>query len=156
MKNRVIAEERDRRRMALGLIGIQLTTPQVVAISLGVMATSQPRTYDCRMVCDFWGPFAQIEPGLAGGKLSAGWGRAMGSTGRRDHFLSRVYLALAVKATVLRTWGDYGPQEPGRTFAGAELEFSVARVNFGLGLLYRVDDTNDSPWLITAGIGWGF
>jgi hypothetical protein len=80
----------------------------------------------------------------------------MGSTGRRDHFLSRAYLALAVKATVLHTWGDYGPREPGHTFAGAELEFSVARVNFGLGLLYGVDEANDKPWLVTAGIGWGF
>ena len=156
MKERVIAEENDTRRRALGLIGVQLTTPQVVAVSLGVMATGQPTTYDCRTVCNFWGPFAQIEPGLGGGKLSAGWGRAIGSTGRDDRFLSRVYLALAVKATVLRTWGNVGPQAAGRTFAGAELEFSVARFNFGLGLLHRVDAATDGRWLVTGGIGWGF
>jgi len=156
MKEQVIAEERDRRRRALGLLGLQLTYPQTVAASIGVMATSQPSTYDCRTVCDFWGPFAQLEPGLGGGKLSVGWGRAIGSTGKSDKFLSSVYLALAGKATVLRTWGDIGAVAPGRTFAGAELDFSVARVNFGLGVLYRVSSGDDSPWLVTGGIGWGF
>ena len=156
MKERVIAEERDRRRRALGLLGFQLTYPQVVAASIGVMATSQPSTYDCRTACDFWGPFAQLEPGLGGGKLSVGWGRAIGSTNKGDQFLSNVYLALAGKATVLRTWGDIGAVAPGRTFAGAELDFSVARVNFGLGVLYRVSSGADSPWLVTGGIGWGF
>ena len=156
MKERVIAEERDRRRRALGLLGFQLTYPQVVAASLGVMATSQPSTYDCSTVCDFWGPFAQLEPGLGGGKLSVGWGRAIASTGRGEKFLTNAYLALAGKATVLRTWGDIYSVESGRTFAGAELDFSVARVNFGLGLLYRISDGTDSPWLVTGGIGWGF
>jgi len=156
MKERVIAEERDRRRRALGLLGFQLTYPQVVAASLGVMATSQPSTYDCRTVCDFWGPFAQLEPGLGGGKLSVGWGRAIASTGRGEKFLTNAYLALAGKATVLRTWGDIYSVESGCTFAGAELDFSVARVNFGLGLLYRISDGTDSPWLVTGGIGWGF
>ena len=156
MEERVIAEERDRRRRAVGLLGFQLTYPQVVAASIGVMATSQPSTYDCRTVCDFWGPFAQLEPGLGGGKLSVGWGRAIASTDRGEQFLSSVYLALAGKATVLRTWGDIGAVGSGRTFAGAELDFSVARVDFGLGLLYRISDGSDSPWLVTGGIGWGF
>jgi len=156
MKGRIIAEEQDRRRMALGLLGFQLTYPQVVAASIGVMATSQPSTFDCRTACDFWGPFAQLEPGLGGGKLSLGWGRAIGSTGKDGRFLSNVFIALAGKATMLRTWGDLGGVESGRTFAGAELDFSIARVNFGLGVLYRVSNGSDSPWLVTGGIGWGF
>jgi hypothetical protein len=156
MKERIIAEEQDRRRMAVGLLGFQLTYPQVVAASIGVMATSQPSDYDCPTACDFWGPFAQFEPGLGGGKLSVGWGRAIGTTGKDGRFLSNVFLALAGKATVLRTWGDYGAVESGRTYAGAELDFSVARVNFGLGVLYRVSSGDDSPWLVTGGIGWGF
>lgn len=156
MIGRVLEEERDIRRRAVGLLGFQLNYPQVAAVSLGVMATGQPRTFDCRTVCDFWGPFAQIEPGLGGGKLSLGWGRAMGSTGTSDSFLSRAYLALAGKFTVYRTWSDLGSLSAGRTFAGAELEFSIAQVNFGLGALYQVDRTNDGRWLVTGGIGWGF
>jgi len=156
MKERIIAEEQDERRMAVGFLGFQLTYPQVVAASIGVMATSQPSDYDCPTACDFWGPFAQLEPGLGGGKLSVGWGRAIATTGKDGRFLSNVFLALAGKATVLRTWGDYGAVESGRTYAGAELDFSVARVNFGLGVLYRVSSGDDSPWLVTGGIGWGF
>jgi hypothetical protein len=156
MKERIIAEEQDRRGMALGLLGFQLTYPQVVAASIGVMATSQPSTFECSTACDFWGPFAQLEPGLGGGKLSIGWGRAIGTTGKDGRFLTNVSLALAGKATVLRTWGDFGAVASGRTFAGAELDFSVARVNFGLGVLYRVSSGDDSPWLVTGGIGWGF
>jgi hypothetical protein len=156
MVARVVDEETIRRRRALGVIGLQLTYPQVVAASIGVMATGQPKTFDCRTVCDFWGPFAQIEPGLGGGKLSLGWGRAMGSTDHRDSFLSKVYLALAGKVTLYRTWSDVGSVAAGRTFAGAELEFSVARVNFGLGALYQINRTDDARWLLTGGIGWGF
>jgi hypothetical protein len=156
MVDRVADEESTRQRRALGLIGLQLTYPQVVAASIGVMATSQPTTFDCRTVCDFWGPFAQIEPGLGGGKLNLGWGRAMGSTDLRDTILTRVYLALAGKFTLYRTWSDVGSINSGRTYAGAELEFSVARVNFGLGVLYQVSHTEDSRWLVTGGIGWGF
>ncbi len=156
MKERIVAEEQDRRRMALGLIGFQLTYPQVVAASIGVMATNQPSDYDCPTACDFWGPFAQLEPGLGGGKLSVGWGRAIGTTGKDGRFLSNVFIALAGKATVLRTWGDYGAVESGHTYAGAELDFSVARVNFGLGVLYRVSSGDGGPWLVTGGIGWGF
>jgi hypothetical protein len=156
MVDRVVDEESTRRRRALGLVGLQLTYPQVVAASIGVMATSQPTTFNCRTVCDFWGPFAQIEPGLGGGKLSLGWGRAMGSTGPSDAFLSRVYLALAGKLTLYRTWNEVGSLTADRTFAGAELEFSVARVNFGLGVLYQISHTDDGRWLVTGGIGWGF
>jgi hypothetical protein len=156
MTERVIVEENERHRRGLGLFGLQITYPQILAVSLGVMATSQPTTYDCRMLCDFWGPFAQIEPGLGGGKLSLGWGRAMGSTSQQDTFLSRVYLALAGKLTLYRTWNDIGPLDSGRTFAGAELEFSVARVNFGLGLLYEVNGADRGRWLVTGGLGWGF
>jgi hypothetical protein len=156
MIDRVRAEENTRQRRALGLIGLQLTYPQVASASLGVMATSQPATYDCRTACDFWGPFAQIEPGLGGGKLSLGWGRAMGSTDPSDTVLSRVYLALAGKFTLYRTWSDVGSVASGRTFAGAELEFSIARVNFGLGALYQINHTDDGRLLVTGGIGWGF
>ena len=41
--------------------------------------------------------------------------------------------------TVLRTWGGASPLPTGQTYAGAEFEFSVARVNMGVGILHRVD-----------------
>ncbi len=156
MTELIVEEEQTRRRRALGLLGLQVGQPQIFAASLGVMAASQPTSYDCRSICRFRGPFAKLEPGIGGGKLSAGWGYVSGSTGKRDHFLSRTYLAMGIKATVLRTWGNGGVVEPGHTYTGVEYEFSIVRLNFNLGVLYRIDDDAGYPWLFSWGVGWGF
>lgn len=156
LKELIVEEERTQRRRALGLFDAQVTYPQVLAVSLGVMATRQPASYDCRTLCRFRGPFAQIEPGLGGAKLSAGWGSATGSTGKDDLFLTRVYIATGFKATLFHTWGEGGRLDPGQTYGGAEFDFSIARVNLSLGLLHRLDHARRDPWVVTWGIGWGF
>jgi hypothetical protein len=152
----VAAEDEDRRRFALGLGGFHLTYPQVVSASIAVMATSQPRSYDCTTPCDFRGLFAELEPGLGGGKLSLGWARVTGNTNRSGSFLKAGFIGAAYKITVLRTWGDHGWVEGGRTYAGFELGVPVAQANVGLGLLYRVDGGDRGRWLVTGGAGWGF
>jgi hypothetical protein len=149
-------EEEDRRRYPLGLVGVQLGYPQVVSASIGVMLSSQPTSYDCTTPCDFRGPFAQLEPGLAGGKLSLGWGRVTGNTDRSGSFLTAAFIGLACKLTVLYTWGDFGWVDAGRTYAGVEIGLPVAQVNLGLGVLYRVDGESSGRWLVTGGVGWGF
>ncbi len=152
----VVAEERDRRRFALGLVGFHVTSPQVVSASIAVMPTSQPKSYDCTTPCDFRGPFVELEPGLGGGKLSVGWARVTGTTNRSGSFLNAGYIGGAYKVTVLRTWGDLGWVEKGRTYAGVELGVPVAHANLGVGLLYRVDGGEGGRWLVTGGAGWGF
>ena len=67
-----------------------------------------------------------------------------------------VYLALGFKGTVLRTWGSESLEPRDQTYAGAEFEFSVAKVNFGVGALNRVDGDAGRPWIVTAHLGWGF
>jgi len=156
MAERVIREEEDRRRFALGLVGFHLTYPQVVSASIAVMATSQPKNYDCTTPCDFRGLFAELEPGLGGGKLSLGWARVTGNTNRSGSFLKAGFIGAAYKITVLRTWGELGWVEGGRTYAGVELGLPVAQANLGLGLLYRVDSSDGGRWLVTGGVGWGF
>jgi len=153
---RVIEEDEDRRRYNLGLGGVQLTYPQVVSASIGVMFASQPATFDCRTPCDFRGPFVQLEPGLGGGKLSIGWGRITGNTNRSGSFLTAGFIGLAYKLTVFRSWGEVGPVEAGRTYAGLEIGLPVAQANLGLGLLYRVDGGSGGRWMVTGGAGWGF
>ncbi len=153
---KVAAEEEDRRRFALGLGGLHLTYPQVVSASIAVMATSQPKSYDCTTPCDFRGLIAELEPGLGGGKLSLGWARVTGNTNRSGSFLKAAFIGAAYKLTVLRTWGDLGWVEGGRTYAGFELGIPVAQANVGLGLLYRVDSGDKGRWLVTGGAGWGF
>lgn len=153
---RVIAEDEDRRRFALGLPGLHFSYPQVVSASIAVMLTSQPKSFDCVTPCDHRGPFVEIEPGLGGGKLSIGWTRVTGNTNKSGSLLRAGFIGAAYKATVLRTWGDHGWVEGGRTYAGFELGVPVAQANVGLGLLYRVDSGDGGRWLVTGGAGWGF
>jgi len=152
----IAKEEADRRRFALGLVGLHLTYPQVVSASISVMATSQPRSYDCTTPCDFRGFFVGLEPGLGGGKLSLGWARVTGTTNRSGSFVKAAFIGAAYKLTVLRTWGDLGWVDGGRTYAGVEFGLPVARANLGLGLLYRTDSGDGGRWLVTGGAGWGF
>jgi len=152
----LVAEDENRRRLALGLAGVQLTYPQVISASIAVMLTSQPASYDCRTPCDFRGPFAQFEPGLGGAKLSIGWARVTGHTNRSGSFLRAAFIGLAYKLTVFRSWRDVGSVEAGHTYAGGEIGLPVAQANLGLGLLYRVDSGDGGRWLVTAGAGWGF
>jgi hypothetical protein len=154
--DRVVAEDLDRRRFALGLPGLHVTYPLMASASIAVMATEQPRSYDCTTPCDFRGVFAELEPGLGGGKLSLGWARVTGTTNRRGTLLRAGYIGAAYKATVLRTWGDFGWVEAGRTYAGFEFGLPVAQANVGIGLLYRVDGGDGGRWMVTGGAGWGF
>ena len=152
----VVAEDEDRSRFALGLAGLHITYPLVASASLAVMVTSQPSTYDCATPCDFRGPFIELEPGLGGGKLSVGWSRVTGKTNRSGSFLKAAFIGAAYKVTVLRTWGDLGWVDGGRTYAGLELGLPVAQANLGLGLLYRVDGGDGGRWMVIGGAGWGF
>jgi hypothetical protein len=155
-RQRIIEEDEDRRRFALGLPGLHVSYPQVVSASIAVMATSQPRSYDCTTPCDFRGFFAGVEPGIGGGKLSLGWTRVSGTTNRSGSLLRAGYIGTAYMLTVLRTWGDNGWVEGGRTYAGFEFAIPVAQVSVGVGLLYRVDSGDSGRWLVTGGAGWGF
>lgn len=153
---KVVTEEEDRRRFALGLPGLHVSYPQVVSASIAIMLSSQPRSYDCTTPCDHRGPFAELEPGLGGGKLSLGWARVTGNTNRSGSLLRAGFIGAAYKLTVLRTWGDHGWVEGGRTYAGFELGVPVAQANVRIGLLYRVDNGDGGRWLVTGGAGWGF
>ena len=156
MTEAIIAEEDDRRRLALGLGGLHLSYPQVVSASVAVMFSSLPRSYNCRTPCDFRGPFVELEPGIGGGKLSLGWTRVTGKTNRRGSILNAAFIGIAYKLTILRTWGEHGWVPPNRTYAGFELAMPVAQANLGLGLLYRVDGGDGRKWTITGSVGWGF
>ena len=100
LEEELLAEEADRRHMVLGLPGLHVTYPLGVSASIAFMPTSQPASYDCTTPCDFRGFFAEFEPGLGGGKLSAGWARVTGSTNRGGSFLKAGFIGAAYKLTV--------------------------------------------------------
>jgi hypothetical protein len=91
-----------------------------------------------------------------GGKLGLGWARVSGNTNRSGSLLTASFIGTAYQLTVLRTWGDNGWVEGGRTYAGFEFAIPVAQANVGIGLLYRVDSDDSGRWLVTGGAGWGF
>lgn len=141
----------------VGLLGLRLHYPQEVAGSLGVIWVRQPVDFDCATVCDFRGPFVQLEPGTGGAQLGAGYAVIVGEKGRNSFYLRRIYVGLGVKATLLRTWSGAAAETAERTYGGVELNASVAQVNFRLGLLRGLSDANERDrWLIAGGIGWGF
>jgi hypothetical protein len=148
-------EATSRRR--IGVLSVGWAYPEVAAASVGVLSTRLPEGADCRTSCDLWGGFVQLAPGAGGGRISAGYGRVIGELGGDRPVLANVYLALGVKATLLRTWGeDVSRAPPGQTYLGPEMEFSVAKVNMGLGVLRRVDGSEGDPWLVVGTLGWGF
>jgi len=152
----IVAEEQMVERRLIPIAALRLSYPQIVSLSYGALVTRQPTGYDCRTPCDFWGGFGQLEPGIGGGKLSLGWGRVIGEQRRGRPFLSSAYLGLAGKATVLRTWGSSSPLPENQTYAGAEVEVSIAKVNMGLGVLGRVSGDEGRDWVVTGHLGWGF
>lgn len=156
LKDAIIAEERTADHRAVPIAALRLTYPQIASLSYGVLVTRLPRSYDCRTPCDMWGGFAQVEPGIGGGKASVGWGRVIGEQRQGRPFISSVYLAMAGKATLLHTWGGESPLPAKQTYAGAEFEFSVARVNMGIGALNRLSGREGRDWVVTGYLGWGF
>ncbi len=153
---RIIAHEQETERRTVRAAAFRLSYPQLASASIGWIFTRQPRDYDCRTPCDLWGMFGQIEPGVGGGKASFGYGRVIGEHRKGPAVLSSVYLALGIKGTVLRSWGGHSPIPSGQTYVGPEFEFSIARVNMGIGALGRISGDQGRTWIITGYLGWGF
>jgi hypothetical protein len=153
---RITVEEQDTERRSIRIAAARLSYPQVVSGSFGWIFARQPTSYDCRTPCNLVGPFAQIEPGLGGGKASIGYGRVIGEQRRGPVALSSVYLALGIKGSVLYSWGEHSQVPPNQTYFGPEFELSVARVNFGVGVLGRVSGDEGRDWIVSGWLGWGF
>ena len=66
-------------------------------------------------------------------------------------------MGYAVRASVLRTWGDTWRRPDREWHVGLEGEFTVVSLNLTLGFYRRIGDENARrPWLVSGGIGWGF
>lgn len=100
-------------------------------------------------------PFAAVEAGYAGGKLSLGSGW-LESPGTMKHCEGD-----ALKLSVLRTWDNPVHAEAKQTYVGIEAERFFAFLGHAVvkvGVFYRVSgnkdkDPDDRELLITAGIG---
>jgi|GEM_PF-461092 len=147
----------DRHARPIGLVGVQISSPEALSAAVGAMWVELPREYDCTTVCSFQGPTLQLAAGLGGGRVSLGWARVVGDSLGRHPFVTDPYVGLGVRGTLLRTWGDQGAEPAGATFLGGEVELTIVQVSFRLGLLHHVGGTSSGgPWLVAGGIGWGF
>jgi len=91
----------------------------------------------------------QVQPGLGGGAFNLGWAPvALPSWGTQA-------VGLAIKARVLRTWGDpWGGLEPDQTYAGGEVALAwIVKVSFGM--LTRVSSGGGKKTIFTWSVGVG-
>lgn len=90
----------------------------------------------------------QAQPGLGGGRLSVGLAPfAAGSSGL-------VFAGVALKATLLRTWGTPAGVPAGRTYAGAQLDLAFV-LKGSIGVLKRVSGAGDKDTVVTWSVGIG-
>jgi hypothetical protein len=149
-------EDEQRQTRWTGFPRVRVGYPQTISGGLGVIRSRLPESWDCVTTCPFRGLVLQLEPGLHGAQLSAGFATLMAEKGHRKRFLSDVYLAFGVKGVLLRTWDGANLTPPNRTFAGIEFSYTVTRINFSIGTLHRVDQAPGDDWIVSAGMGWGF
>jgi len=135
----------------------RISYPQRVSVGAGAFFVRQPVDHECVTACYFRGLLVQVEPGLDGGQLSAGYAVAVGETLGAGRFVRSVHVGYAFKGAVLRTWGDADVEPRDETYAGVEAEFTIVRVNFSLAVFRRLaDDPPGDRWLLAGGLGWGF
>lgn len=143
------------RRVA-GVGSLRASTRQHLSGALGFVLYRQPEEYDCTTYCEFQGPLFQVEPGLAGARISAGYVKLVGEKAGNRFFLSDVYMGFAFRGSVLSTWGTADKSH--QVMAGVEGEFSVAGFSFELGVMRTISgrEPGDDPWRYNAAIGWYF
>ncbi len=156
LEREIATREADVERRAYTLAGIRLASYGGAAGSVGWLFTSVESDFDCHTICDLRGATLEVEPGLDGGRVSAGYARIFGETGHFERFLLSPYLGLGVRGTVVRTWRDGSLGPSGLTYAGLEGQFTITRVSFTLGALWRVAGASGRAWAISWGFGWGF
>lgn len=154
---RISEHDVELERRIVGLWRARATGAQVFSAGLGMMVVNQPASFDCTTTCEYSGPLIQLEPGLGGGQLSIGHGKAIGEKRENSFFLAHVFLAYAVKGSLLHIWSHESSEAPGETYVGVEGDVTAVMVNFSLGLFRRVSGgADDDRWLVTAGLGWGY
>ena len=156
LTRQILEEEGDGRRRTIGLIRLRASYPQQISAGFGWMRTPLPANGGCRNVCKLAGPTFQVEPGLAGVQLSAGYAHIVGELWGSHRFLKSVFVGYGGKAVLLRTYGDSPLTPDSQTLIGAEGAFTVASANLSLGVLRSVSGNRDRNWIVTFGLGWGF
>lgn len=126
--------------------GVRFSTPQIVSASAGILIgeidAPEPAPKGTFLP---HGLLLQVEPGLGGGKVSAGYAKGL-----------LPYAAGGLKLAVLRTWGHPLVAKPHATYMGVEAEASFF-IKLSVGLMRRVGgNPASSRTMVTGGIGLAF
>lgn len=153
----LIREEDEQRRARWDLFPrVRVGYPQSISAGLGVVRSRLPESWDCVTTCPFRGLTVQLEPGIGGIQLSAGFGTLVAEKRHRARFVSDVHLAFGVKGVLLHRWDSSALDSAERTFGGIELSYTVTRINFSIATLRRLERVQGRDWTVTAAMGWGF
>ncbi|MEK7690338.1 MAG: hypothetical protein AAB425_04885 [Bdellovibrionota bacterium] len=135
---------------------IRVSTPQALSASLGIIIG--PSECDEIQICSPRGLLIQVEPGIAGGKLSIGYASVGGLALWKSWLLSAPLTGFDVKASLLNVWNAHSiGGDPGNLYAGVEGDFGFFMLKFSLGVFYRVFGPEaTSDWIVSAGAGLGF
>jgi len=149
-------EDEQRESHWVGFYRVRAGYPQTLSGGLSVIRARLPKTWECVTTCPFRGLVLQVEPGLHGAQVGAGFATLMAEKRQRKHRLADVHVAFGVKGVLLRTWSGANISPPDSTFAGIEFSYTVTGFNFSVGTLRRIDNEAGADWLVSGGFGWGF
>jgi len=153
----ILEHERNTAMHTIGINRIRASYPQGLSAAVGLMRARQPVDYDCTIGCEHRGLVLQLEPGLHGIQVGAGYGLVIGDKRTNRTFLHAYHVGFGIKGVALRTWGDAPDSVLDQTYVGAEGDLSIASVSFSLGVLHVVSpDPGAREWLVSGGLGWGF
>jgi len=153
----LVRQEDERRETRwTGFHRFRVGYPQTVSAGLGVVRARLPESWECVTSCPFRGLVLQVEPGIRGIQLGAGFATLMAEKHHLKHFLHDIHVAFGVKGVVLHRWDGSERSAAERTFAGVEFSYTVTRINFSIGTLRRIDRVPGGDWIVSAGFGWGF
>lgn len=156
-RDEVRAEASLEKDYVLGTWRLRASWPLQAAGALGAILGRRPSSWDCATVCEFRGFQLQTEAGSGGVQVTAGWASLVGETDRSGRWLKRVHVGYAVRGALMRTGGNSTLDPKAQTFAGIEGTVAATRTSISIGVYRRASHRPSSdPWIVGAGVGWGF
>jgi len=129
--------------------------PMGPTASVALFQTAIPAGSDCHLSCFMSGFLSKLTAGPGGGELSLGWATTSSRIGRSGRSLNATWLGFSARGALLRTWRPYSTWRANRTYAGVEVEASIARFGMTLGAMRRVaGGPNDHLICLLAPIIW--
>ena len=152
-----------KRRLAL-TAGARYSNPQDLSAAFGLMAWRGENQEG--KAPSGW--LVEVEPGTAGGRLSAGYAASVGWDMGELFPMSSMVFTWSPRLTYLRTWGDpiFDQVKPDQSYLGAEGQISfsldenddpIGCLMISYGYLRRVSgDDPSADNQLTPGVGYRF